>query len=136
MVPALPKFIFRLPLIVTSLKVEVPLEADTLPVRVAVRVPLTVALLKVDVPAAAVTLPVTSPVRAPENPVVAVIRVPVIAAGVTLPRTALLIVLAPVIVTPPLNTEIGVKVAAVLTVRVSIEAVPKAPEADVRRPAK
>jgi len=64
---------FNPPLMVTSLKEDVPVDAVTLPVKLPVTLPVTA---PVCVPA---VLPVTSPVRLPTKPVEAVTVVPVMA---------------------------------------------------------
>ena len=84
-----------MPLIVTSLNVDDPVVAVTLPVIPPVRlpesVPFIVTLLKVDVPEEAVTLPVTLPVRSPVNPLEAETVVPAIVDGFVEPITTPLI---------------------------------------------
>ena len=103
MVAAVPAFMFNPPLIVTSLKEDVPVDAVTFPVKLPVTFPVT---LPVKLP---VTLPVTAPVRPPTKPTVAVTVVPVTACAEDPPITA------PSIVPALISAE--AIVAAVLTVR-------------------
>ena len=97
---------------VTSLNVDVPEEAVTLPVippvRLPVSVPLIATLLKVDVPELAVTLPATLPVRSPVKPLEAETVVPAIVDGFVLPITTPLI--DPLLPEPPTVTEPRVEV--------------------------
>ena len=94
-VPVVPASMFNVPLMVTSLKVDDPVVAVTLPVippvRLPVKVPFIVTLLKVDVPEEAVTFPVTSPVISPVKPLVCRTVVPVIGEAVLPPITTPLI---------------------------------------------
>ena len=97
---------------VTSLNVDDPDEAVTLPVippvRLPVSVPFIATLLKVDVPELAVTLPATLPVRSPVNPLEAETVVPAIVDGFVLPITTPLI--EPLLPEPPTVTEPRVEV--------------------------
>ena len=103
---------FNVPLMVTSLNVDDPDEAVTLPVippvRLPVSVPFIATLLKVDVPELAVTLPATLPVRSPVKPLEAETVVPAIVDGFVLPITTPLI--DPLLPEPPTVTEPRVEV--------------------------
>ena len=111
-VPVVPASMFNVPLMVTSLNVDDPVVAVTLPVippvRLPCRVPFIATLLKVDVPEEAVTLPATLPVRSPVNPLEAETVVPAIEVAFVLPITTPLI--EPLLPEPPTVTEPRVEV--------------------------
>ena len=97
-VAVVPASMFNVPLMVTSLNVEDPVLAVTLPVispeTLPVIVPVAVRLSKVDVPVDAVTLPARSPVK----PLFAVAVVKVAVSGVVAP------IIVPSIVPPSIST--------------------------------
>jgi hypothetical protein len=119
----------RVPLMVTSLKVDDPVVAVTLPVippvRLPVSVPLIAKLLKVDVPEEAVTLPATLPVRSPVKPLEAATVVPDIAVGFVDPITTPFI--EPLLPAPPTVTEPRVEVVELSEARVLRPVTPRVP---------
>ena len=98
MVAVVPASIFSVPLMVTSLNVDEPVLAVTLPVTspvtLPVIVPVAVRLSKVDVPAGAVTLPARSPVK----PLFAVAVVKVAVSGAVAP------IIVPSMLPPSIST--------------------------------